>query len=103
MPSISQPHRFRAGERRTLSTYRPARRYTAIVLQQGRVILDRDFTETGAPPQVFAGLYAGVVAGTVDPLSQGRIQVRIPAVLGAQVVWATPCVPVGVAVVPDAG
>jgi hypothetical protein len=81
MPSISQPHRFRAGERRTLSTYRPARRYTAIVLQQGRVILDRDFNEA-APPRVCPGLYTGVVASNADPQSQGRLQVRVPSVLG---------------------
>jgi hypothetical protein len=90
------------GSSQIISTYRPARRYTAIVLQQGRVILDRDFNEA-APPRVYPGLYTGVVASNADPQSQGRLQVRVPAVLGAQVVWAMPCVPVGVTAVPAVG
>lgn len=42
----------------------------------------------------FYGKYRGTVANNIDPMQQGRIQVRVPAVLGdGQLSWALPCVP----------
>jgi len=31
-----------------------------------------------------------------DPLTQGRVEVRVPAVLGETTLWALPCTPPGV-------
>ena len=45
----------------------------------------------------FFGKYRGVVADVADPLMQGRLRVRVPAVLGEAVSgWALPCIPFGV-------
>lgn len=42
----------------------------------------------------FYGKYRGVVASNnPDPTLRGRIEVRVPAVLHDQIVWAMPCVP----------
>ncbi|NVJ50098.1 MAG: baseplate assembly protein [Gammaproteobacteria bacterium] len=42
----------------------------------------------------FFGKYRGVVVDNLDPLGQkGRLQVKVPAVLGDNPVWAMPCVP----------
>ena len=42
----------------------------------------------------FFGKYRGKVAGNKDPMSLGRIQVQVPAVLGSgRQSWAMPCVP----------
>lgn len=42
----------------------------------------------------FFGKYRGKVVDNNDVLSQrGRIQVKVPAVLGDEPVWAVPCVP----------
>ena len=44
----------------------------------------------------FYGKYRGVVADTNDPLQVGRLQARVPEVLGeAQSGWALPCAPYG--------
>jgi len=55
----------------------------------------------------YFGKYRGVVVDTDDPGMQGRIQVRVPAVLGDVEVWALPCVPyagdgVGLYLMPEA-
>lgn len=39
------------------------------------------------------GKFRGVVTDNNDPLGQGRIQARVPAVLGDRTLWAMPCVP----------
>ena len=40
------------------------------------------------------GKYRGKVAGNIDPLQLGRIQVACPAVLGdGRLAWALPCTP----------
>jgi len=39
------------------------------------------------------GKYRGIVADNADPLTQGRVQVRVPAVLGDRTLWALPCTP----------
>jgi hypothetical protein len=57
----------------------------------------------------FFGKYRGTVASNLDPMQQGRIQVRVPAVLGdGRMSWAMPCVPyagsgVGFFAVPPVG
>ena len=50
-----------------------------------------------APVRTFYGKYHGVVTKTDDPLKIGRIQVRVPSVLGEDVEtgWALPCLPAG--------
>ena len=37
------------------------------------------------------GLYIGVVAGSADPLQQGRVRVTIPSVAGGATLWARVC------------
>lgn len=39
------------------------------------------------------GKYRGQVADNNDPVSRGRLQVVVPALLGEQPVWALPCTP----------
>ncbi|WP_158891569.1 phage baseplate assembly protein V [Amycolatopsis anabasis] len=57
----------------------------------------------------YLGKYRGTVVNNVDPMRQGRIQVRVPDVLGdATSSWAMPCFPVagrqtGVYTVPTVG
>jgi uncharacterized protein involved in type VI secretion and phage assembly len=42
----------------------------------------------------FIGKFRGTVANNVDPQRRGRIQVRVPPVLGESTLsWAMPCVP----------
>jgi uncharacterized protein involved in type VI secretion and phage assembly len=41
----------------------------------------------------YYGKYRGVVADNKDTTSRGRLQVKVPAVLGDTPVWALPCVP----------
>lgn len=46
------------------------------------------------PSTPFYGKYRGTVANNVDPQQMGRIQVKVPAVLGdGQMSWAMPCAP----------
>lgn len=43
---------------------------------------------------MFFGKYRGTVANNIDPMQQGRVQVRCPAVLGdGRLSWAMPCSP----------
>jgi hypothetical protein len=39
------------------------------------------------------GKYRGVVTANDDPLGQGRIEVKVPAILGERTLWAMPCTP----------
>jgi hypothetical protein len=42
----------------------------------------------------FFGKYRGTVESNLDPMQQGRIQVKVPAVLGdGRLSWAMPCSP----------
>jgi len=41
----------------------------------------------------YFGKYRGVVVNNNDPLTQGRVEVRVPAVLGETTLWALPCTP----------
>jgi hypothetical protein len=44
----------------------------------------------------FYGKYRGQVANNIDPMQMGRVQVKVPAVLGdGQLSWAMPCSPYG--------
>jgi len=45
----------------------------------------------------FYGKYRGLVVENADPEKLGRLKVKVPSVLGSDVVtgWATPCVPYG--------
>jgi uncharacterized protein involved in type VI secretion and phage assembly len=45
----------------------------------------------------FYGKYRGIVVNNEDPYRLGRLKVKVPSVLGADVVtgWATPCAPYG--------
>ncbi|MGH2538025.1 MAG: phage baseplate assembly protein V [Candidatus Promineifilaceae bacterium] len=57
----------------------------------------------------YYGKYRGIVIQNVDPMQTGRVQVSVPAVLGAATQpWAMPCAPIaglsaGVYVVPTVG
>jgi hypothetical protein len=57
----------------------------------------------------YYGKYRGTVANNVDPMSRGRVQVSVPAILGdGQLSWAEACVPyagdgVGLFAVPPVG
>lgn len=50
-----------------------------------------DLDSRGRPR--FFGKYRGVVVDADDEQHRGRLQVRVPAVLGELEVWALPCVP----------
>lgn len=42
----------------------------------------------------FFGKYRGKVENNIDPMQLGRVQVKVPAVLGdGTMSWAMPCVP----------
>lgn len=42
----------------------------------------------------FFGKYRGTVENNLDPMQQGRVQVKVPAVLGdGRLSWAMPCAP----------
>jgi hypothetical protein len=41
----------------------------------------------------FFGKYRGLVVSNVDPTGRGRLQVRVPGVMGEEILWAMPCVP----------
>lgn len=82
--------------------YRPGRRFTSVLLRQGRVVIDADWI---AGPVVEAcGVYRATVVDNVDPLLLRRIRVLVPDVTGNDAVWAMACVPVSqVEAVPSVG
>lgn len=44
----------------------------------------------------YFGKYRGEVANNIDPLQMGRVQVKVPGLLGdKQLNWAMPCMPYG--------
>src|SRR5882724_1495605 len=62
-----------------------------------------------ASAQRFLGMYRGTVVGNVDPEGAGRVQLKVPAVLGVkESMWAARCIPLagkgkGAYFVPDVG
>jgi len=95
--------RLPTGADRVVATYRSAKRFVAVVQQQGRVVVDKDWSESGPAAGRFYGVYRGVVTNNVDPTSRLRVQARVPAVLGNQPLWAVSCRPAGAATVPAVG
>lgn len=66
---------------------------------------DPRFATTSSPVH---GKYPGTVTSTADAQSRGRIEVKVPDLLGAETVWADPCTPfagkgVGLYLVPPVG
>jgi len=56
----------------------------------------------------YFGKYRGTVTDNNDPTGRGRLEVRVPAVMGKQPIWALPCTPyagdnMGVYMVPEPG
>ena len=43
------------------------------------------------------GVHRGVVVEAIDPMTERRLLVRVPSVLGDQAAWALACLPVGAA------
>ena len=41
----------------------------------------------------FFGKYRGLVVDNTDPTYRGRLQVKVPAVMGEETLWAEPCAP----------
>jgi len=95
--------RLPAGTDRVTARYTPSSRYTAVMMQSGRVLLDRDWNEDTGGHSGCCGVYRATVTDNVDPRSLMRLRVRVPEVLGDQETWAAPCAPAGSAVVPEVG
>jgi hypothetical protein len=68
-------------------------RFTSVLLQEGRVVIDADWNE-GSATQV-CGIYRAKVVDNVDPLLKRRLRVLIPEVKGDDGVWAMACLPAG--------
>jgi hypothetical protein len=61
-------------------------------------------SHTHPGPQRWYGKYGGQVSGNEDPQQQGRVQVIVPAIFGAELaVWARPCFSFGHFFVPPVG
>jgi hypothetical protein len=95
--------RLPTGADRVVAAYRSSKHFVAVVQQQGRVIVDKDWSESGLTAGRFYGVYRGIVTNNVDPVSQFRVQVQVIAVLGNQPLWAMPCRPVGGTAAPAVG
>jgi hypothetical protein len=95
--------RLPTGADQVVAVYQSSERFVAMVEQQGRVIVDKDWNERDQTGGRYYGVYRGVVASNVDPMSKLRVQVQVPAVFGADPLWAMPCRPVGAGAVPPVG
>ena len=73
--------------------YHPGARFSSVLLQQGRVVLDADVAET--PPVIGCGIYRATVTENADPLGMHRLRVQVPDITGDQAVWAAACLPSG--------
>ena len=67
-------------------------RYTSVVLQEGRVVIDADWDEAN---KEVCGIYRAVVVDNIDPLLKHRLRVLIPGVTGDDSAWAMACLPAG--------
>ncbi len=95
--------RLPTGADQVVAAYRSTKRFVAVVQEQGRVMVDKDWRENGPTPGRFYGVYRGVVTNNVDPTSRLRIQAEVSAVPGTQPLWAMPCRPVGATALPAVG
>jgi len=95
--------RLPTGTNQIAATYRTSKSFTAVVMQQGRVVLDKDWSDLDQAPGRFFGLYRGLVVNNADPSSQRRVQVQVPAVFGDQAIWALPCGVGGASAMPAIG
>ena len=95
--------RLPGGPDRVAAAYISSNNFVAVVLQQGRLIVDVDAGAGGICAGRLCGLYRGAVTNNVDPMSQLRVQVQFTAVLENKRMWAVPCRPVGSATVPTVG
>ena len=43
----------------------------------------------------YSGLYTGVVVSQADELNMGRLEIKIPELLGETTIWANPLIPFG--------
>lgn len=68
-------------------------RYSSVLLQQGRVIIDADRAE--APTLTACGIYRATVLENGDPLVRRRLRVQVPRVSGDEAIWALACLPPG--------
>lgn len=73
--------------------YGPGRRYSSVLLQQGRVTIDADRRE--APTAMACGVYRATVLDNADPLVRRRLRVQVPGVSGDEALWALACLPPG--------
>jgi len=95
--------RLPTGADRAVAAYQSSKHFVAVTQQQGRVLVDNDFSEGGPTTGRLYGMYRAIVTDNMDPTSQLRVQVQVPEVLGNQPLWAMPCRPVGSAAVPAVG
>jgi hypothetical protein len=95
-----QGARLPSGIDSVATTYRRSKRFAGVVLQQGRVTLDHDWSENVPTKGPFFGLYRGVVVDNADPQSHGRLRVQVPAILGSDTPWALPCKGAGTTALP---
>ena len=72
----------------------PGARFSSVLLQQGRVVLDADVAETRRPV-IGCGIYRATVTENADPLGRHRLRVQVPHLTGDQAVWAAVCLPAG--------
>ena len=72
--------------------YRHGGGYSSVLVQQGRVVIDGDYSEE--PSRRTCGVYSAVVLDNVDPLGQRRLFIRVPAINGDEAIWAAACLPV---------
>ena len=66
--------------------------FIGVRLQQGRVLLDTDWSEDVRGERLW-GIYRAVVVNDLDPLLRKRLQVQIPLVSGTTPIWAEASLP----------
>jgi hypothetical protein len=71
--------------------YRDRGAYSSVLLQEGRVVLDTDWSDE--PSGHTCGVHAAVVVDNADPLLRRSLLVRVPDLSGDTAVWAAACLP----------
>lgn len=59
--------------------------------------------EEPAMPSSYGGIYRGRVVSSADPMGSRRVQINVPAILGATASWALLCAPFGSSGTPSVG